>query len=162
RVDAAKRGPLGEAWKDRVASVEAAVARVAGTYVLAAGEAKARVGKSLTLRTREFGAKPFPVTVVDVAGDRLAYTRGGVPAAARPEYERAASLAPFLPAPLLRLGEIALADGRLEDAFAAFTKAKTLGASGPDLLHGLARASAARGDDEALAAWRTFLASVPP
>jgi len=78
---------------------------------------------------------------------------------ARAAWGRAATTAPFDPVPHRRLGESFLAEKRAEDALVELRRARSLGDASPDALHALARASAARPDDEALAAWREFLAA---
>lgn len=252
-VDTAERGPLGAPFRDRLASLRDAVQRVGLLLEAAGAELRARTGKAATLTAREYGAKPMTVTITEVAGDRIAYTRGGIagtarlaaldpecvvslaisagreadatlvqaaavflaatgrlaqadvlraraeslglsspsfdaeaaaakstlsaaarretaagdavaerdPEAARAAYGRAAMTAPFEPAPHRRLGDAFLAEKRVEDAYAELRRARALGDASPDTLFALARASASRPDEEALAAWREFLSATP-
>ena len=252
-VDTAQRGPLAAPFRDRLTSLRESVDRIGFLLETAAGELRARIGKPATLTLREYGAKPFTVTVTDAAADRLTYTRGGIAGAARvrsldPDcvvalatgsgreadgglalaaatflastgrvaqadvlraraeslgstlttfdaetaaaratltvaaaresaagdavaerdrdgaraaWGRAALIAPYEPSPHRRLGESFLAEKRLDDAFVELRRARALGDRSPDALFALARASASRPDDEALAAWREFLAAAP-
>ncbi len=82
-LEGAGRGLLGDVWRDRLRAATDAVDRVAFAYETAAGELRARAGKPATLQLREWGAKPFAVTAGEVSGDRLTFTRGGVPGATR-------------------------------------------------------------------------------
>lgn len=253
-MDAAARGPLADVFPDRLSSLREAVDRVSRAFTIAVQAAKARVGKTISIAPREYGAKALPVTVVEAMGDRLTYSRGGMkttvplgtldaesvaalvlsegreadaaavhaiatlyaasgqkalaeatlskatalgaPAGefaaeeaaveawlglaarrevaaadailerdregARAGYARAAATAPFLPDPHRKLGEMLAADKKPEEALKEFERAKALGGGTVDVLHAIAKASATRGDLEALEAWRAFLAAAPP
>ncbi len=252
-VEVAQRGPLAEPFRDRLVALQASVERIGFLIETVSAEFRSRMGKSATLTMREYGSKPFTVTVTDAAADRLTYTRGGIAGAARirsldPDcvvalatgsgregdaalalaaatflastgrgaqadvlraraeslgatlaafdaeaaaakvtlsaaaaretaaadamaerdrdgaraaWSRAAVTAPYEPAPHRRLGESYLAEKKLDDAFVELRRARALGDRSADALHLLARASASRPDDEALAAWREFLAAAP-
>ncbi len=249
-LSAAGTPALSEVFPDRLASAREAVERVVRAYALAVAAANARAGKALTFATREYGSKPFTVTVVDALGERLTYTRGGqrgfvhlgtvAPesiadlvldgreadaaavhavatlyaacgqralaeatlskatalgasagefaaeasaveawlgvlarrevaagdalldrdrSGARAAYGRAAATAPFLPDPHRKLGELLLADKKTDEAFTELSRAKALGGGTVDVLYAIAKASAGKGDADALSAWRAFLAS---
>ena len=82
-VEAAERGPLGVPFRERLAGLGDSVDRIRFFLDSAGTELRARAGKPATLTLREYGARPFTVTVGDSGADRLAYSRGGVSASTR-------------------------------------------------------------------------------
>ncbi len=82
-VESAGRGPLAQPYKERLAALGDAVARVGFLFDTAATELRARAGKPASLTMREYGTKPATVTIGETTGDRVTYTRGGIAGATR-------------------------------------------------------------------------------
>jgi hypothetical protein len=118
-LDLADRGPLRDAFGARLDSAREAARRVERLFAAAAAAAKGRAPKPVTLLLREYRAAPFPVSVVDVAGDRISYTRGGTPGSVR--------MGALDPETVVRL---ALADGRETDATLTLAAATLYAACG--------------------------------
>ena len=136
-IEAAGRGPLGAAFPDRLGAARESVDRVARVYAAAAGAWKARAGRAATVRLREYGGKPFPVTPTDASGERFAWTRGGAPGGARVgalDPETVVTLATASGREgdagiALGVATLYAATGRFAEADAAAARAAALGAS---------------------------------
>ena len=149
-LEGAGSGPLGDAWRDRLRAATDAVERVGLAYATAAGELRARAGKPATLQLREWGARPFAVTVGEIAGDRLGFTRGGVPGTTRLALLDPDSLVALVLAggreadgrAVLAAATLQAATGRVALGEALLTRAQALG-SGASTFPEEARAAAA-------------------